>query len=169
MSCSDWLESSNFIHYYDKWILRMYVHYCLCIILETLHQTLQYSMSGHITNATTHTILSKVSQDNDRRSVWANWRMERKDVQTERWMDIQGVHLILCFFPGNSLKFATSSSPALGCFWLCKKNYQTIGVAVYSLCVESFEGLLQRCRLGRGCSELWKNTIFPKHPVVAKG
>ena len=23
----------------------------------------------------------------------------------------------------------------------------------------------QRCRRGMGCSELWKNTIFPKHPV----
>ena len=33
------------------------------------------------------------------------------------------------------------------------------------LCVEGFEGVLQRCRRGRGCSELWKNTIFPEHPV----
>ena len=44
----------------------------------------------------------------------------------------------------------------------CTKNYQPIGVTVHSHCVESFEGLLQR---GRGCSELWKNTIFPEHPV----
>ena len=29
-----------------------------------------------------------------------------------------------------------------------------IGVTVHSHCVESFEGLLQRCRRGRGCSEL---------------
>ena len=36
----------------------------------------------------------------------------------------------------------------------CTKNYQPIGVTVNSHCVESFEGLLQRCRLGRGCSEL---------------
>ena len=38
-------------------------------------------------------------------------------------------------------------------------------MTVYSHCVESFEGLLQRCRRGRGCSEWWKNTIFPEHPV----
>ena len=44
-------------------------------------------------------------------------------------------------------------------------TYQPIGVTVHSHCVESFEGLLQRCRRGRGCSELWKNTIFPGHPV----
>ena len=47
----------------------------------------------------------------------------------------------------------------------CTKNYQPIGVTVHSHCVESFEGLLQRCRRGRGCSELWKNTFFPEHPV----
>ena len=27
------------------------------------------------------------------------------------------------------------------------------------------KGLLQRCRRGRGCTKLWKNTIFPEHPV----
>ena len=47
----------------------------------------------------------------------------------------------------------------------CTKNYQPIGVTVHSHCLKSFEGLLQRCRRGRGCSELWKNTIFPEHPV----
>ena len=48
----------------------------------------------------------------------------------------------------------------------CKENDQPIGATVHSLCVESIEGLLQRCRRGRGCSELWeKNTFFPKHPV----
>ena len=47
----------------------------------------------------------------------------------------------------------------------CTKNYQLIGVTIHSHCVESFEGLLQRCRRGRGCSELWKNTFFPEHPV----
>ena len=50
----------------------------------------------------------------------------------------------------------------------CTKNYQPIGVTVHSHCVESFEGLLQRCRRGRGCSELWKNTIFPEHLVYVK-
>ena len=48
----------------------------------------------------------------------------------------------------------------------CTKNYQPIGVTVHSHCVESFEGLLQRCRRGRGWSELWKSTIFPEHPVA---
>ena len=47
-----------------------------------------------------------------------------------------------------------------------QKNYQPIGVTVHSHCAQSFDGLLQRCRRGRGCSELWKNTIFPEHPVV---
>merc|ERR1711946_60443 len=36
----------------------------------------------------------------------------------------------------------------------CKKNYQPIGLTVHSHCVESFEGLLQRCRRGRDRSEL---------------
>ena len=36
---------------------------------------------------------------------------------------------------------------------------------VHSHSVESFEGLLQRCRRGRGCSELWNHTIFLEHPV----
>ena len=49
----------------------------------------------------------------------------------------------------------------------CTKNHQPIEVTVHSHCVESFEGLLQRCRRGRGCSELSKNTIFPEHPVQA--
>ena len=48
-------------------------------------------------------------------------------------------------------KFAASPSPALGCYWLYKK----LGVlTVNSHCVENFEGLLQWCRRGRGCSEL---------------
>ena len=39
-------------------------------------------------------------------------------------------------------------------------------MTVHSHCVESFEGLLQWCRRGRGCSELWKkNRIFPEHPL----
>ena len=36
----------------------------------------------------------------------------------------------------------------------CTKNYQPKGVTVHLHCVESFEGLLQRHRRGRGCSEL---------------
>ena len=66
-----------------------------------------------------------------------------------------------CVFFKNFRKIATSPSP-IG----CTKNYQSIGVTVNSHCVESFEGRLQRCRWGRGCSELWKSTIFPGHPVL---
>ena len=40
------------------------------------------------------------------------------------------------------------------------KNYQPIGVTVHSHCLESSEGLVQRCRRGRGCIELWKITQF---------
>ena len=36
----------------------------------------------------------------------------------------------------------------------CTKNSQPIGVTVHSHCVESFGGLSQRCRRGRGCGEL---------------
>ena len=36
----------------------------------------------------------------------------------------------------------------------CTKNYQPIELTIHSHCVEIFEGLLQRCRRGRGCSEL---------------
>ena len=41
-------------------------------------------------------------------------------------------------------------SAAIGC---TKKDHPIV-VSVHSHCVESFEGLLQRCRRGRGCSEL---------------
>ena len=74
------------------------------------------------------------------------------------------VHKILRFFPR---KFNILPSlprqhwAAIGCM----KNYQPIGVTVHSHCVDGFEGLLKRCRRGRGCSKLWKNTIFPEHPV----
>ena len=50
--------------------------------------------------------------------------------------------LHIVFFSKNSGKFATSPSPALGCYWLYK-NYQPIGVTVHLYCVEIFEGLLQ--------------------------
>ena len=69
------------------------------------------------------------------------------------------------FFSKNSRKFATSVLYCTGFLLVVQKNYQPIGVTVHSHCVESFEGLLQRCRRGRSCSELWKNTIFPEHPV----
>ena len=54
-----------------------------------------------------------------------------------------GCSLNSVFFSKNSRKFATSPSPALGCYWLYK-NYQPIGMTVHSHCVESFEGVLQR-------------------------
>ena len=65
----------------------------------------------------------------------------------------------MCFFPRvlESLPpLPRQHSAAIG----CTKSYQPIGVTVHSHCVESFEGLLQRCRLGRGCSELWKTQFF---------
>ena len=45
-------------------------------------------------------------------------------------------------------------------------NYQPIGVTVHSHGVESYGGLLQRCRRGRGCSEWWKNINFSWTPCT---
>ena len=76
-----------------------------------------------------------------------------------------GFSLNIVFFPRilESLPpLPRQHSAAIG----CTKNYQPIGVTVHSHSVKSFEGLLQRCRRGRGCSELWKNTIFLEHPVL---
>ena len=68
------------------------------------------------------------------------------------------VFIKYCVFFQESLQpLPRQHSAAIG----CTKNYQPIGVTVHLHCVESFEGLLQWCRRGRGCSELWKNTIFP--------
>ena len=47
-----------------------------------------------------------------------------------------------------------------------KKKIQPIGVTVHSHRVESFDGLLQRCRRRRGCSELWKKHIFSWTPCT---
>ena len=48
----------------------------------------------------------------------------------------------------------------------CTKNYQPIGMTVHLHSVESFEGLLQRCRREGGVAvNCEKNTIFPEHPV----
>ena len=48
----------------------------------------------------------------------------------------------------------------------CTKNYQQIGATVHSHCVESFDGLLQRCRREGGVAvNCEKITIFPEHPV----
>ena len=74
-----------------------------------------------------------------------------------------GCSLNIVFFPKNSRKFATSPSPALGCYWLYKKiqpEWLYTRIALRALKV-SYSDL----RRGRGCSELWKNTIFPEQPV----
>ena len=65
----------------------------------------------------------------------------------------------MCFFSKNIRKFATSPSPILGCYWLYKKLPANRSDCTLELRSE----LLQRCRRGRGCSELWKNTIFPNN------
>ena len=65
----------------------------------------------------------------------------------------------MCFFPRilESLPpLPRQNSAAIG----CTKIYQPIGVTVHSHCVESFEGLLQRCWRGRSSSELWKKHNF---------
>ena len=92
---------------------------------------------------------------------WVRIHMDRfffhglgKDMHYSAGKDT-GCSLNIVFFPKNCRKFATPPSSALCCYWLYK-NCQPIGVTVHSHCVESFEGLLQRCRRGRGCSELWK-------------
>ena len=77
-----------------------------------------------------------------------------------------GCSLNIVFFPRifESLPpLPRQHSAAIG----CTKNYQPIGVTVHSHYVESFEGLLQRCRRGRGSSELLKNTI-PEHPICCR-
>ena len=67
--------------------------------------------------------------------------------------------LNIMFFPRNleSLPpLPRQHSAAIG----CTKNYQPKGVIVHPQFVESIEGLLQQCRRGRGCSELWNKNIF---------
>ena len=50
----------------------------------------------------------------------------------------------------------------------CTKNHQRIGVTVHSHYFESFENLFQRCRRGRGWSELWKkHNLSCQHPIHA--
>ena len=63
------------------------------------------------------------------------------------------VFIKYCVFSKNFRKFAPlprQHSAAMG----CAKNYQPMEATVHSHCVESFGGLLKRCRRGRGCSEL---------------
>ena len=90
----------------------------------------------------------------------------RKDVCSSSLNSVYRVFIKYCVFFSRIFEslppLPRQHSAAFG----CTKIQQPIGVTVHSHCVESFEGLLKRCRRWRGCSELWKNTIFPEHPVL---
>ena len=82
-----------------------------------------------------------------------NHHMLRENKPDKRNKYATGCSLNIVFFPKilESLPpLPRQHSASIG----CTKKYQPIGVTVHSHCVESFEGLLQRCRRGRGCSEL---------------
>ena len=64
-----------------------------------------------------------------------------------------------CVFSREFLKVCHLSLASTRLLLVIQKNYQPIGVTVHSHCVESFEGLLLRCRRGRGCCELCKHNI----------
>ena len=57
----------------------------------------------------------------------------------------------------------------------CTKNYQPIGVTVHSHCVESFEGLLLRCRREGGVAvncektQFFLNTLYYRTRGFKKG
>ena len=69
------------------------------------------------------------------------------------WLSTTGCSLNIVLFSKNSQTFATSPSP----------------VTVHSYCVESYEGLSQRCRRTRAFAvNCEKNTIFLEHPVYNK-
>ena len=78
----------------------------------------------------------------------------------------------MCFFPRilESLPpLLRQHSAAIG----CTKNYQPIGMTVHSHSVESFEGLLQRCRreggvaVNCGKTQFFLNTLYdPSRPSV---
>ena len=82
-------------------------------------------------------------------------------------MCIYRVFIKYCVFFQEFSKVCHLSLASTRLLLVVQKNYQPIRVTVHSRCVESFKGFLQRCRRGRGCSELCKNTIFPEHPVYA--
>ena len=91
--------------------------------------------------------------------------MYSANIQLEASLYTTGCSLNIVFFFPRILEslppLPLKHSAAIG----CTKNYQPMWVSVHSHCVESFEGRLQRCRRGKGCSEFWKNTTFPEHPV----
>ena len=84
----------------------------------------------------------------DRKTSWVS------AMQGSKYRNIYRVLIKYCDF---FQEFLVSEHSAAIC---CTKNYQPIGVTVHSHCVASFEGLFQRCRRGRVCSEFW---IFPEH------
>ena len=92
-----------------------------------------------------------------------NYEWDTDKITLERFPPLEKKKIIMinCFpadhplFPRilKSLQpLPRQQSAVIGCTKNCTKK--PIGVTVHSHCVESFEGLLQRCRRGRGCSEL---------------
>ena len=80
-------------------------------------------------------------------SSW-KWRSKWVFVDTFKWCHRStGCSWKIAFFSKNYYYFATSSSQALGFYWLTCKEFgqisQSIGVTVLSQCVESCENLLQ--------------------------
>jgi len=51
---------------------------------------------------------------------YKSWLL-RQNIYTDVKLSATGCSLNIVFFPKNSRKFATSPSPALGCYWLYKK------------------------------------------------
>ena len=99
-----------------------------------------------------------------RSDVTSNWFVSAGAVFTS-YHQSTGCSLNIVFFSKSSQKIATFPSPALGCHWLYKKLPANRSDCTLALRWE-LEGLLQRCRRGRCCSELLKKTIFPEHPVA---
>ena len=89
------------------------------------------------------------------------WKLQIKDLaKTYR------VFMKHCVF---FQEFSKVCHLSLASTWLLlvvhKLQANTIGATGHWHCVENFERLLLRCRRGRGCNELWINTIFNEHPV----
>ena len=64
--------------------------------------------------------------------------------------DNDGVCIKYCLFSQEFSKVCHLSLASTRLLLIVQKKYQPLGVTVHSHCVESFEGLLQRCRRGRG-------------------
>ena len=104
-------------------------------------------------------MIKKLQTENDEKDK-KDARQDRARDRADRRDRIRKVgqnniyRVFIVFYPKNSRKFATAFPRQHSAALVCIKNYQPIGVTVHSHCVESFEDLLQRCRRGRGCSEL---------------